>query len=336
MSNESLDATVLRGKQLFYDARDDRLAGLDYMSCASCHVDGEHDGRVWDFTGLGEGLRNTITLKGRAGMGHGMLHWSSNFDEVQDFEGQIREFAGGSGLMNDADFANTAEPLGNAKAGLSADLDALTAYMTSLDRVDDSPWRMSDGSMTTAALAGESVFATQGCASCHAGLIFTDSNSAVLHDIGTLMPESGNRLAGPLTGIDTPTLLGVWSTGPYLHDGSAATLEDAVTAHLSVTLTPGELSDLSEYLAQVDNSTVAAPVLPPPVINPPSNGSISNPIADNSLNIDGSLTDWSAVTGFGDDPADASGANTIDWREVWVPHRRKRYRQLGLRHVHRY
>ena len=320
VSNESLDATVLRGKQLFYDARDDRLAGLDYMSCASCHVDGEHDGRVWDFTGLGEGLRNTITLKGRAGMGHGMLHWSSNFDEVQDFEGQIREFAGGSGLMNDADFANTAEPLGNAKAGLSADLDALSAYMTSLDRVDDSPWRMSDGSMTTAALAGESVFATQGCASCHAGLIFTDSNSAVLHDIGTLMPESGNRLAGPLTGIDTPTLLGVWSTGPYLHDGSAATLEDAVTAHLSVTLTPGELSDLSEYLAQVDNSTVAAPVLPPPVINPPSNGSISNPIADNSLNIDGSLTDWSAVTGFGDDPADASGANTIDWREVWVAH----------------
>ncbi|MEM7260290.1 MAG: hypothetical protein AAF404_23200, partial [Pseudomonadota bacterium] len=86
VSAEALDATVLRGKQLFYDARDDRLAGLDYMSCASCHVDGEHDGRVWDFTGLGEGLRNTITLKGRAGMGHGMLHWSSNFDEVQDFE----------------------------------------------------------------------------------------------------------------------------------------------------------------------------------------------------------------------------------------------------------
>ncbi len=320
VSNESLDATVLRGKQLFYDARDDRLAGLDYMSCASCHVDGEHDGRVWDFTGLGEGLRNTITLKGRAGMGHGMLHWSSNFDEVQDFEGQIRDFAGGSGLMNDADFANTADPLGNAKAGLSADLDALSAYMTSLDRVDDSPWRMADGSLTAAALSGESVFASQGCGSCHEGLIFTDSNSAVLHDIGTIMPESGNRLAGPLTGIDTPTLLGVWSTGPYLHDGSAPTLEDAVTAHLSVTLTTGELSDLSEYLAQVDNSTVAAPVLPPPTTNPPSNGSISNPIAENSLTIDGALGDWNAVTSFGTDAADANGANTIDWREVWVAH----------------
>ena len=35
VSSEILNATVLRGKQLFYDSRDDRLAGLDYMSCAS-------------------------------------------------------------------------------------------------------------------------------------------------------------------------------------------------------------------------------------------------------------------------------------------------------------
>ncbi len=38
-----------------------------YMSCASCHNDGGHDGRVWDLTGMGEGLRNTISLRGRAG-----------------------------------------------------------------------------------------------------------------------------------------------------------------------------------------------------------------------------------------------------------------------------
>lgn len=320
VSSEALDATVLRGKQLFYDARDDRLAGLDYMSCASCHVDGEHDGRVWDFTGLGEGLRNTITLKGRSGMGHGMLHWSSNFDEIQDFEGQIREFAGGTGLMNDSDFANTADPLGNAKAGLSNDLDALSAYMTSLDRVDDSPWRMADGSMTTAALSGESIFASEGCATCHEGAIFTDSNDALLHDIGSLMPESGNRLSGPLTGIDTPTLLGVWSTAPYLHDGSAQTLDDAVSAHLSVTLTVAELSDLSEYLAQIDNSNVAAPVLPPPVVTPPNGAAVSNPIANNSLTINGNLSDWSGLTSFGTDATDNSGANTIDWREVLVAH----------------
>ena len=97
VGSETLTATVLNGKQLFYDAADDRLSRDNYMSCASCHKNGGHDGRVWDFTQFGEGLRNTISLQGRAGTGHGLLHWSGNFDEVQDFEGQIRAFAGGSG-----------------------------------------------------------------------------------------------------------------------------------------------------------------------------------------------------------------------------------------------
>ena len=38
------------------------------------------------------------------GMAQGFLHWSANFDEVQDFEGQIRALAGGTGLMTDAAF----------------------------------------------------------------------------------------------------------------------------------------------------------------------------------------------------------------------------------------
>ncbi len=92
---------MLQGKQLFYDARDTRLARDRYISCASCHNDGGHDGRVWDLTGFGEGLRNTISLRGRAGA-EGFLHWSNNFDEVQDFEGQIRNLSGGSGLMTDS------------------------------------------------------------------------------------------------------------------------------------------------------------------------------------------------------------------------------------------
>ena len=39
------------------------------MSCASCHNDGGGDGRVWDLSGFGEGLRNTVDLRGRAGTG---------------------------------------------------------------------------------------------------------------------------------------------------------------------------------------------------------------------------------------------------------------------------
>ncbi len=92
VATEKLSATVLKGKQFFYDARDTRLARDRYMSCASCHNDGGSDGRVWDLTGFGEGLRNTINLRGRAA-GQGFLHWSNNFDELQDFEGQIRTLA---------------------------------------------------------------------------------------------------------------------------------------------------------------------------------------------------------------------------------------------------
>ncbi|MGH8252048.1 MAG: galactose oxidase-like domain-containing protein, partial [Steroidobacteraceae bacterium] len=66
-STEELTAQVLLGKQLFYDARDTRLARDGYLSCASCHNDGGHDGRVWDLSGFGEGLRNTVKLRGRAG-----------------------------------------------------------------------------------------------------------------------------------------------------------------------------------------------------------------------------------------------------------------------------
>ncbi len=167
VGTEKLPANVLRGKQFFYDARDPRLARDSYMSCASCHNDGGHDGRTWDFTGQGEGLRNTIPLKGRAGMSEGFLHWSANFDEVQDFEGQIRSLAGGTGLMADADFnaGTRSQPLGDKKAGLSADLDALAAYLGSLSTFAPSPYRNADGTLTTAAQAGRTVFLKTNCAS---------------------------------------------------------------------------------------------------------------------------------------------------------------------------
>jgi large repetitive protein len=62
---------------------------------------------------------------------------------------------------------------------------------------------------------------------------------------------SGRRLSDTLTGIDTPTLRGVWAGAPYLHDGSAATLSDAVSAHEGITVTPFELDRLSSYLQAV-------------------------------------------------------------------------------------
>ena len=254
VGTERLTAQVLQGKKLFYDARDPRLARDSYMSCASCHNDAGHDGRVWDLTGFGEGLRNTMSLKGRAGTGHGFLHWSANFDEVQDFEGQIRNLSGGTGLMTDDEFnaGTTRQPLGRRKAGRSADLDALAAYVASNNRFDDSPHRNTDGTLTAAARAGKNVFRAAGCADCHRGTPFTISADATtLKDIGTLKLSSGTRLGGALTGIDVPTLRDVWSTAPYLHDGSAATLAAAVQAHAGNTVGGTDLANLTAYLQQI-------------------------------------------------------------------------------------
>jgi large repetitive protein len=256
VTTEKISANVLRGKQFFYDTRDTRVAFQQYISCAACHNDGGQDGRIWDFTQFGEGLRNTITLRGRGGVAHGPLHWTGNFDEVQDFEGQIRNFALGTGLMSDTDFhaGTRSQPLGDPKAGLSTDLDALAAYVSSLASFGNSPGRNQDGTFTSAALAGREVFQQQNCAQCHSGSKFTDSSLNVFHDIGSIRASSGQRLNGPLPGLDTPTLLGLWATGPYLHNGSAITVEEAVAAHNGITLTAGDMSNLAAFLRQLDDS----------------------------------------------------------------------------------
>jgi hypothetical protein len=250
-ATEKLTPQVLKGKQFFYDALDPRLARDGYLSCASCHADAAADGRTWDFTGFGEGLRRTISLRGRAGSGP--LHWSGNFDETQDFEGQIRDFAGGQGLMADDDFnfPTRNQPLGAPKAGISADLDALSAYMASLDAFDPSPYRNPDGSLTPQAQLGKSLFGDRGCSACHGGPDFSGSDGS-LHDVGTLKPSSGNRLGQPLDGIDTPTLRDAWTSGPYLHDGSAADAQAAIAAHSTAgTLSSDDLARLSAYVMQI-------------------------------------------------------------------------------------
>ena len=149
VASETLSAQVLRGKQVFYSANKN-LTAEGYVSCATCHVDGGHDGRTWDFTDRGEGLRNTITLRGRRGTGHGNVHWTGNFDEIHDFEHDIRDAFGGSGLLDDAEFyaGSRDVPMGDPKAGIFSDLDALAAYVASLADYPRSPHRNADGSMT--------------------------------------------------------------------------------------------------------------------------------------------------------------------------------------------
>ena len=262
VTTEALSVEVLIGKQHFYDATSAQINLAGYMSCASCHLDGSNDGRTYDFTApMGEGFRNTIDLRGHAGNKHGRLHWTANFDEIHDFEGQLRLLGKGSGLMAESDFnsGTRSQSLGDPKNGYSADLDALAAYVTSLDTFAPSPFRQSNGTLTTDGAAGKILFNNLNCFSCHGGEDFTDSALGSLHDVGTIKLTSGQRMGGSLTGLDTPTLRGIWETAPYLHDGSAATLLDVISAAnltdehgVTSGLSSTEKNQLVSYLLQID------------------------------------------------------------------------------------
>jgi len=102
-------------------------------------------------------------------------------------------------------------------------LDAVQAYLRALTP-ERSPHRMPDGSLSPLARRGKALFedSRTGCSDCHTGELLTDLKS---HDVGT-RHELDRRDA-----FDNPTLLELWRTAPYLHDGSAPTLLDVLTTH---------------------------------------------------------------------------------------------------------
>lgn len=253
---EVLSSQEKRGLEIFYHSSMPEMGSEGYMTCASCHSGGGHDGRVWDNTSFGEGLRNTISLNGASGTRFGPLHWSSNFDEVQDFELQMETLNGGTGLIPGQTFSGES-PLDMITTGQSIDLDALAAYVSGLgkDTVKRSPNRSYTGELSSAALRGQAVFTSTdlggvSCASCHSGPAFRDGQS---HDMGTITAASGNRLNGALTEIRTPSLIELWDSAPYFHDGSAATLEDVLTrGNHTRNYTGTQRQDLIEYLRSID------------------------------------------------------------------------------------
>lgn len=261
VASEKLAPDVLLGKQIFNNSADGRMTVQGYLTCSTCHFDGGDDGQIYDFTSRGEGLRNTISLRGHRGTGQGNLLWSGALDEVQDFELEIRELFQGHGFIADEALAEgtRSQALGDPKQGLSKELDAVATYLGTLDRAKPSPLRNADGSLTADGAAGKELFSKLGCDFCHSGADYTDSAMGRLHDVGTIKPSSGTRGGQPLVGLDTPSLLGVWESAPYLHDGSAPTLRDVLTTanaddrHGFVSsLSEQQLGQLVSFLQQLD------------------------------------------------------------------------------------
>lgn len=247
VTRNPLSEEHLLGKKLFYTALQP-MSGRQWIACSSCHIDGDADGRTWQQP---EGLRQTQPLNGLAWTHP--LHWSADRDEVQDFEHTIRgKLMQGRGLMQ----GQLPDAMAEKISGRSELLDALAVY-TNSHSFTLSP-HAKDG-LSAAARRGQAIFQSSKtkCASCHSGPYYCDSQPTeteklIRHDVGT-GNDDPSELMGPK--YDTPTLLGVYRSAPYLHHGRAATLKDVLTKYnaedrhgITSHLTPQQIDDLVAFL----------------------------------------------------------------------------------------
>jgi YVTN family beta-propeller protein len=243
-----LPPTLLNGKRLFHSSDDPRMARAQWVSCNTCHFEGEHDGRTWFFGFAGP--RNTTSLLGMVETYP--LRWSGEWDESADAEFANRKENFGSGLivgdMNCTGFPPDCLPPHAPNQGRSYDLDCLAAFMDALS-VPLSPAHVHGEPLNEAELRGQAIFVnpTLGCVSCHPPPLYTDQQ---MHDVGTATLD---EKIGPE--YDTPTLRGLYDSAPYFHDGSAATLYGAITYpspgnehDVSGLLTEGQIRDLIAFL----------------------------------------------------------------------------------------
>jgi DNA-binding beta-propeller fold protein YncE len=229
---DPLPADVSLGRKLFHTATDERITTSASVSCAGCHPDGRADGNTWLFT---FGPRNPPQLGGNV-VETAPLHWPGDVVDVADLNrATVQAFMGGSGMHAD-------------------DMGVIASFLATIPPAP-APSAARD-SLSDAELRGKALFEDPvvGCNSCHAGPHGTDNNN---YDVGTRsqMVSSSSLTMNDRSDFQVPVLHGLARSAPYLHDGSARTLEDVV--HMLVKtdmmgtgshLSDAELDDLVAYL----------------------------------------------------------------------------------------
>ncbi len=272
------------------DANEGLMADRGWCSCASCHPNGLTDAVVWMFP---SGPRFSTPLNGTFSKANPnvqrALNWSAIFDEVADFELNTRGVAGGRGLI----LLPNGTPDPNVKAfdpasgGRSSDRDAITTYVQRGIRSPVSGVEDSD----SLAAKGRKVFQKAGCVQCHSGAQWTTSVveftpappataltveqgvsqlTAQLRPVGTfdagdpfeLIGTGGNisKQALGTLGFNVPSLLGVFAFSPYLHNGTAVTLDEVLNnpAHVGTSpllQKPKKRAALIQFIRSIDDST---------------------------------------------------------------------------------
>jgi hypothetical protein len=118
--------------------------------------------------------------------------------------------------------------------------DAVDKYLRSLEPVP-SP-HLVNGRLSRKAGKGKKVFEKAGCADCHPGPLFTD---LLKHNLGG---QGGNLLQEEW---DTPSLIEVWRTGPYLYDGRCGTMKEVFAREQHGLQTPLSGKKLEQLVAYV-------------------------------------------------------------------------------------
>ena len=212
-----------RGQLLFHDAT---LCYQQWVSCASCHPDGRMDGLNWDLMNDGQGnFKNTKS----------MLLAHQTPPAMAEGVRESAEVAVRSGFEHIL-FADRPEE----------EAAAVDAYLRSLRPVP-SP-HLVDGRLSPAAERGRELFQSErvGCHTCHPAPLYTDRK---MHNVGTRRPHERNER------FDTPTLVEVWRTAPYLHDGRYKTMKElfvegrhGLPRGRSDDLSEQEIDDLVEFV----------------------------------------------------------------------------------------
>jgi len=204
---------VRHGEFVFHDGRH---CFQHWLSCSTCHPEGRADGMDWDL--VNDGIGNPKNARS--------LLWSYKTPPVMSLG--VRE------SMEEA--AEKGFQFIQFREIDPGDLNAVRAYLRSMEP-QASPLLV-EGRLSEKAVKGKRIFedARVGCTHCHAAPLFT---SLETHDVGTKHElDRGGR-------FDTPTCVELWRTGPYLHDGSAVTLQEVLT-----TMNPDDQHGKTSHLSK--------------------------------------------------------------------------------------
>ena len=135
---------------------------------------------------------------------------------------------------------------------VSSRLGALRVYQLSLE----TPQPAAGSFDARGAKRGRALFnSVAGCARCHIGSTYTDVNAGRLHTPAEVGQDPAYAERSVTKLYRTTPLRGLWHppqlVGPYFHDGSAGTLEEAVDHYVQrfgLPLAPQERADIVEFL----------------------------------------------------------------------------------------